>query len=84
MFGEQTFAQLRTGLTILTVLALLSACLGETHLLTKRRVIPGMEARLHGVAINEMSSTGTLSRNALAAHTFVVVTAVAGVGIIPG
>ena len=84
MFGEQTFAQLRTGLSILTVLALLSACLGETLLLTKRRVIPGMEARHHGVAINEVSSIGTLSRNALASHTFVVVTAVAGVGIIPG
>ena len=84
MFGEQTFAQLRTGLTILTVLALLSARLGETHLLTKSRVIPGMVARHHGVAINEVSSVGTLPMDALASHTFEVVTEVAGVGIIPG
>ena len=84
MFGKQTFAQLRTGLTILTILGQMLARLGETHLLTKSRVIPSMEARHHGVAINEVSSIGTLSKDALAVHTFDVVAAVVGVGIIPG
>ncbi len=85
MFGEQTFAQLRTGLTILTILAQLLARLGETHLSTKGRVIIGIVARHpRFYAISEVSSIGTLSRNAHAVPTFEEVAAVVGVGIIPG